>query len=573
MMRRERAGEILWEFKHPLIQEVAYEAITRAKRRDYHRRIAEAIEATFPEGRPGRSGMLAYHFSLGRDLERAERYLFLAGEEAARLAASSEALDFLQEAAELFFQIHGEEGDPIRRARLEKLIALAFFKRGKMVEGNQHFDRALHGLGERLPSAGMGRNLHFASSLLRVLFDLHVPYHRRRPAATPLDQEVIDLMFFRAQAQVTADPAAYLIDSLTNNHRLNSVDPSTVEGAGGMYAGSVAYFAFTGMSFGLDRRLLRVAASLVNPDDAPESLMFGLMNFVSCVLRGDWDDRHVVDPALIEENLSLGALWNVINYLPLDAKRRVHQGRFAEAAEQLELITKIEDQYAYDLAKSNRLAVTMFMHLEKRQLEEALRTAETYYSSFDEDLLNLLGLGTKAKIEILMGRLEEAEGSLGRAEPIVQRTPFLPPFNVGAYWQSRFWLDLERLEGAIGGDRATISSLRRRARGSRRRALRNARHVAWQRPETLRLVGRYEWLRGSRRRALGWWGTTMVETETLGMRPEEARTLAEVGLRLRARGTGGLSFRGMTADECLARAEQLFEELGLSEERERLAAL
>jgi hypothetical protein len=57
------------------------------------------------------------------------------------------------------------------------------------------------------------------------------------------------------------------------------------------------------------------------------------------------------------------------------------------------------------------------------------------------------------------------------------------------------------------------------------------------------------------------------------MRPEAARTLAEVGLRLRDHGKGGLRFRGMSADECLARAGQLFEELGLDEERERLATL
>lgn len=574
LMRRERAGEIFWEFKHPLIQEVAYEAITRAKRRDYHRRIAESIEATLPEGRPGRSGMLAYHFSLGRDLERAEKYLFLAGDEAARLAASSEALDFLQEAAELFFQIHGEGGDPIRRAQIEKLIALAFFKRGKMVEGNQHFDRALQGLGEHVPSTGMRRNLEFASSLLRVLTDLYVPYRRRRPAATSLDQEVIDLMFFRAQAQVTADPARYLIDSLANIHRLNCVDPASVEGAGGMYAGAVGYLAYSGMSVGLDRRLLRVAANLVNADDPAESLMFGLMNFLHHLLRGDWDDRHVVDRVLIEENLGVGALWNVCTYLGLDVTRRVHQGRFAEAAEQLEVITKIEDHYAYDLAKSNRLGVTMFLQREKRELEDALRTAEEYYSSFDEDLLNLLGLGNKANIEILMGRLEDAEDSLERAEQIVQRARFLPPFQLGAYWQSRFWLDLERLEGSVGaGDRAALSSLCRRAKQSRRKALSNARHVAWRRPEAFRLAGRYEWLRGRPRRALKWWDTTMAETETLGTRPEAARTLAEVGVRLRARGEGGTRFRGLTAEECLARAEQLFEELGLSEERERLSTL
>ena len=151
LTRWERAAEIVWEFKHPLIQEVAYEAITRAKRRDYHRRIAESIEATFAEGRPGRNGMLAYHFSLARDLEQAERYLFLAGDEAVGLAASSEALHFFQEASKLYFEMHGEGGDPAKKAILEGNIGQAQMNRGQFLEAVEHYNRALEHLGEHVP--------------------------------------------------------------------------------------------------------------------------------------------------------------------------------------------------------------------------------------------------------------------------------------------------------------------------------------------------------------------------------------------------------------------------------------
>jgi predicted ATPase len=87
-----------YAFKHPLIQEVAYDGILRARREELHRGVAQATERRLPPETPGFDAMLAYHFSMGRDAERAETYLFRAGDEAARVAASSEALHFFQEA-------------------------------------------------------------------------------------------------------------------------------------------------------------------------------------------------------------------------------------------------------------------------------------------------------------------------------------------------------------------------------------------------------------------------------------------------------------------------------------------
>ena len=54
----------------------------------------------------------AYHYSRGDEPAKAEEYLFKAGDEAARTAASSEALGFFREASRLYLQMHGDGGDP-----------------------------------------------------------------------------------------------------------------------------------------------------------------------------------------------------------------------------------------------------------------------------------------------------------------------------------------------------------------------------------------------------------------------------------------------------------------------------
>ena len=59
------------------------------------------IKIIVPSTQHDAYGMLAYHWSRAEELDKAEDYLFKAGEEAARSAASSEALQYFRDIAEL----------------------------------------------------------------------------------------------------------------------------------------------------------------------------------------------------------------------------------------------------------------------------------------------------------------------------------------------------------------------------------------------------------------------------------------------------------------------------------------
>jgi hypothetical protein len=86
-------------------------------------------------------------------------------------------------------------------------------------------------------------------------------------------------------------------------------------------------------------------------------------------------------------------------------------------------------------------------------------------------------------------------------------------------------------------------------------------------PSVFRLVGREAWLAGRHAAAEGWWGRSLAAAERLGTRPERARTLHEIGLRL------GPTERGRdlpSGAECLAAAGELYAELRLEGELERL---
>src|SRR5262249_58210880 len=117
--------------------------------------------------------MLAYHYSRCEELAKAEEYLFQAGEEATRAAASNEALAFFRDASRLYLQLHRDGGDPRKKAVLEQSIGLALLNKGDLTEASEHFDSALGLLGERVPRSRIGGYLHLPLDLAGVLGQPH----------------------------------------------------------------------------------------------------------------------------------------------------------------------------------------------------------------------------------------------------------------------------------------------------------------------------------------------------------------------------------------------------------------
>jgi len=124
---RIRMEELEYIFKHALTQEAVYESLLTQKRKDLHLIVANTIERVFSDKLYEFYGMLAYHYSKGEHLEKAEEYMIKAGEEALRSSASSEALDYYQEALKLYLKKHGHNTDPEKLVMFEKNIALALF--------------------------------------------------------------------------------------------------------------------------------------------------------------------------------------------------------------------------------------------------------------------------------------------------------------------------------------------------------------------------------------------------------------------------------------------------------------
>lgn len=104
-----RVPEVEYMFRNPLTQEAVYETILLKRRREFHRRVGEAMEELYPDRLEGLYGLLAHHFTLAGERERAVKYYRRASQQAVAVYAYEEAVENLRNALELIEPIDNPE--------------------------------------------------------------------------------------------------------------------------------------------------------------------------------------------------------------------------------------------------------------------------------------------------------------------------------------------------------------------------------------------------------------------------------------------------------------------------------
>ena len=94
--------------------------------------------------------------------------------------------------------------------------------------------------------------------------------------------------------------------------------------------------------------------------------------------------------------------------------------------------------------------------------------------------------------------------------------------------------------------------------------------AALYRTESYRLMGVYNWLIHEQKSAFKWWHKAISEGESLGARPQIARTYAEMGKRLCAVEGKSLAPDLSRAKNILQKAQTMFRDLGLHQDLEDL---
>jgi tetratricopeptide (TPR) repeat protein len=124
-------------FKHALVQDAAYNSLLRERRRQLHRRIAEALGAHLAD----QPALLAHHWECAADLDNALKYRLQAGQRAAARSAVWEAVSQYWRALELLQQL--PESEDKWQNHLAIQLKLLSLKGGDYWQNAANLSRAL----------------------------------------------------------------------------------------------------------------------------------------------------------------------------------------------------------------------------------------------------------------------------------------------------------------------------------------------------------------------------------------------------------------------------------------------
>lgn len=103
--------DILFSFKHTLVQEEAYELLLKRKRQSYHLQIAQVLDQEFPELIRDTPEFVAHHFTTAAAFAEAIPYWLQAGMKALQESAYQEAISYFEKGIALLDEI---QGHPLR---------------------------------------------------------------------------------------------------------------------------------------------------------------------------------------------------------------------------------------------------------------------------------------------------------------------------------------------------------------------------------------------------------------------------------------------------------------------------
>jgi len=566
ILERRRMDELEYLFKHALAQEAAYESILYDKRKDLHLRVALSIEKVFGDKIHEFYGMLAYHYSRGEDLEKAEEYLIKAGEEALNSSASNEALNYYQEALNLYLKKYGEAADPEKVAMFDKNIAIALYNKGKYEEAVKYFEKALNYYWGKLPKNPVSTLFKFLSSVFHFIISLYLPSLKFRKSPTESVHEVVELHYKKCKALSVINPKRYFLEYFYIYKDITNYTLAKFESGLEMFMGASTLFSFMGFSFGMSRKILDSAADKFNKDDAKIYIIYDLTETIHNYLEGNWKAIKRYNDDLVKKNLSIGEIYSASHHLFWHCLPNIYQGRFHIVESIINRLKDIFEVYGNELSKMLKQLLTTRLLMECRKFHDALSEIEEgidFGQKTDQGLSLLHMFSCKARIQMFMGDIEEAEKSLENADKIRREVNTIP-WQLSNFLKSKLMYDLYRLEESIKkGNQEESFEYRNKAIKSGKMLLKQSKKVAEHRTESYRLMGVYYWLIKKQKNALMWWNRSISEGERLGARLELSRAYFEVGKRLLEPESKHRELNGIKAEEYLEKARVLFEEMEL----------
>ena len=132
-----------YRFKHALIQDAAYENLLKSRRQALHRRTGEVLRDQFAASAAAEPEVLAHHFTQAGLTEAAIEWWGTAGKRSLARSALAEAAEQLNRALDQIATLPATPALRREEIKLEVAFANVLALTGELVDGKEHYDRAV----------------------------------------------------------------------------------------------------------------------------------------------------------------------------------------------------------------------------------------------------------------------------------------------------------------------------------------------------------------------------------------------------------------------------------------------
>lgn len=508
-----------YSFTHAIIQEVAYGLLLFAQRRELHGAIAEWYESVSDEDPDRYVPLLAHHWSMAEDSDKAIRYLGMAGELALASFANEEAIGHLREALDLSTRA-GHPVDATVRAKWELSMGQAQVYSSRYAEGRGHLEEALALLGHPVPSTGsaLGRAWFMVKALVTQWRNR---VFRRRNLVTAGSERERILMASGAYTRLVETAflsgdqwlALYSAFHALNLAERTDPSPERAEAYGpiGVIWGTIPWR-------GAAVRYLNRAVTTARQVDSPTALGYALLtNGTHAIGLGDWHTAEAVVHELVDLGKRLGDRKRIDDGMQLLTSIAYSQGQFERCLdlsdELLESASRRHDPRFLAYGNYGKAYASMYLG----RLDEATALLDEIPSLLSEESetadrqLQLMYHALLASVNLRLGRSDEAvEAAMAAVERQAGGTLdlgyALPGYAQPAHVLVSLW-----------ADDPTNSDLADKARQACRSLKRFARLYEAARPDSRLCLGTVARIEGKERAAVRGWLAAIESAEELGM--------------------------------------------------------
>ena len=510
--------EDAFEFKHSIVQEVAYGQLTFSQRQDLHRRLAEWMERE----QPSDLAQLARHWTEAAVPARAIHFLDRAGDEAIRRFANREAEGFLTRALAMA-DTGGAPVEPLARGRWHRQLGEAQFHLGRLAECREHLAESMRVLGWPLPGRARLPTLALPAAITRQ-FVRRVWPRRPRPCEPARQEHLLEALH---GYQLLGEAAYFTNDLVTcgicifhGTNLAESLGPSPAQAR--LYC---AVMALTGMvSRRVGEAYLRLATRAVDacehpPTRAYADLIIGIYlgGFGECarlhrhLTRACEIFRRYGDGRRLEESL--------VNFIyPL-----VHCGDYAACARPLEEMRlsaeSRDDTQSRGWVRIIRAQLLLPVEGPQAALDALGADCETGVDALTSTAMHAtaaiawwrLGEAERARHHALLA-LDRNERQPPRCYVMLLYTDYVAEVFLGLFGRASVGTDRRREEGALA--RRACFALRRFAR-----------LFPVARARAALCDGLWHSIRGRRAAARRHWNRALETARHFATQPEQARAL------------------------------------------------